>query len=138
MNSFVRPLTSLIFTVSVWSDIFLSSSVALTFTSYELFVPISVGFSKSGDDLKVSAPVEESILNLEASAPPFRDQVTFLSALKVWTEFKFSFTDFELIDEPAPPEGPVILAPSFMSAIETVFWRVDLLPASSVATTVIS
>ena len=45
-------------------------------------VPVSEGFSKSGVDLKANKPEEELILNLDASAPPFIDQVTVLSAEK--------------------------------------------------------
>ena len=61
-----------------------------------MLVPVSVGFSKSGADLKVSAPVEESILNLEASAPPFKDHVAFSVAENVWTALLFSTIDFVL------------------------------------------
>ena len=67
-------------TVKACSIILPAESVARTTTSYELSVPTSIGFSKSGADLKVKAPVDESILNFEASAPPFRDQVTVLLA----------------------------------------------------------
>ena len=73
-----------------------------------MFVPESEGFSKSGADLKVSAPVEEFILNLEASAPPFKDQVTVSFAENVWTVVEFSLIDLELEDAPALPVGPVI------------------------------
>ena len=37
--------TFAIFTVRVWSAVLPPPSVALTLTSYELFVPVSVGFS---------------------------------------------------------------------------------------------
>ena len=99
-----------------------------------MLVPVSVGFSKSGADLKVSAPVEESILNLEASAPPFKDQVTVLSAENVWIEDEFSLIDLELEFAPEPPEGPVIFgAFSSTSEIFTVrFWS-EVFPAESVA-----
>ena len=69
---------------------------------------MSVGVSKSGSDLNVNAPVEEFMLNFEASAPPFKDQVTFSSAEKVWTNFKFSSIDLELDEDPEPPLGPLI------------------------------
>ena len=61
-----------------------------------MLVPLSEGFSKSGADLKVSAPVEESILNLEASVPPFKDQVAVSVAENVWTVLLFSTIDFVL------------------------------------------
>ena len=46
--------------------------------------------------------------NLEASAPPLRDQVTDSLAVKVWTEVVFSLMDLLLLESPALPEGPVI------------------------------
>ena len=42
---------------------------------------LSNGFSKSGSDLNDRIPVEESMVNKEASFPPFNDQVTDSSAL---------------------------------------------------------
>ena len=54
-------------------------------------------------------PVEEFISNLEASAPPFNDQVTDSSALKIWTEVVVSSSiDLILVEFPAKPLGPVI------------------------------
>ena len=97
---------------------------------------ISEGFSKSGADLKVRAPVEEFILNLETSAPPIKDQVTVSVAENVWTVVEFSLIDLELEEEPAPPEGPVIVG-AISSRFETFtvkFWS-EVLPAPSVALT---
>ena len=45
---------------------------------------------------------------MEASTPPFIDQVTVSSALKVWTALVPSSIDFELVEFPAKPLGPVI------------------------------
>ena len=68
-------------------------------------------------------------MNFEASAPPFKDHVTVSSAENVWTAVKFSFTSLELDEEPAPPEGPVIVgAISSIFTIVTGFLKVDLLP----------
>ena len=53
----------------------------------------SEGFSKSGALLKLKAPVELLMLNLEASSPPFNDQVTVSFAAKVWTVVWFSLID---------------------------------------------
>ena len=85
--------------------------------------------------MKVSAPLE-SILNLEASAPPFKDQVTFSFAENVWTEVVFSLIDLELELAPAPPEGPVIWAEvSSISVTFTVMVWSDVVPEESVALT---
>ena len=43
---------------------------------------LSRGFSKSGKELNERIPVEESIVNKEASSPPFKDHLTVSSALK--------------------------------------------------------
>ena len=45
-------------------------SEARTTISYTLFAPLSVGTSKFGEDLNVTAPVALSILNNAASTPP--------------------------------------------------------------------
>ena len=88
--------------------------------------------------MKVSAPLE-SILNLEASAPPFKDQVTFSLAENVWTEVVPSLIDLELELAPAPPEGPEILAEvSSISVTFTVMVWSEVLPAESVALTLTS
>ena len=60
----------------------------------------SEGFSKSGAVLKLKAPEELLILNLEASAPPFNDQVTVSLASKVLTAVAFSLIDTVLVDAP--------------------------------------
>ena len=52
------------------------------------------------------------IANLEASAPPLRDQVTVSLAVKVWIAVVFSLMDLLLVASPALPDGPVIFAPS--------------------------
>ena len=46
--------------------------------------------------------------NLEASAPPLRDQVTDSLAVKVWIAVVFSLIDLLLVEAPALPEGPVM------------------------------
>ena len=46
--------------------------------------------------------------NLEASAPPLRDQVTVSLAEKVWIAVVFSLIDFVLVASPALPDGPVM------------------------------
>ena len=59
--------------------------------------------------------------NLEASAPPLRDQVTDSLAVKVWIAVVFSLMDLELVASPALPEGPVMDAEvSSISLTETV------------------
>ena len=85
--------------------------------------------------MNVRAPVEEFILNLEASAPPFKDQVTALLAENVWTLGEFSLIDLELVEEPDPPDGPVMVTSlsSFCIFTERV-WS-EVLPAESVALT---
>ena len=100
--------SSITFTVTFCWDLSFEESLASTITSYELSFPLSVGFSKSGVDLKVRAPVEEFISNLEASTPPFNDQVTDSSALKVWTVVDPSSIDLVLDEFPAEPLGPVM------------------------------
>ena len=72
------------------------------------------------DFLKVSSPVEEFISNLEASAPPFIDQVTDSSALKVWTAVDPSSIDLALVELPAWPLGPVITGLFPISIFEVV------------------
>ena len=47
-------------------------------------------------------------MNRAASAPPFRDQVTGWSAVKLWTDVVFSAIDAVLVESPALPDGPVI------------------------------
>ena len=112
--------SSITFTVTFCWDLSLEESFASTITSYELSFPLSVGFSKSGVDLKVRAPVEEFISNLDASAPPFNDQVTDSSALKIWTALVPSSIDFELVEFPAEPLGPVITGLFPISIFEVV------------------
>ena len=60
--------------------------------------------------------MEEFILNLEASAPPFKDQlIVWFSkespgvAANLNIDVLFSSVEIELVEEPAPPEGPVII-----------------------------
>ena len=57
---------------------------------------------------KVKAPVEELIVNNEASVPPFNDQVTVSSAVKVFTVETFSLIDTDEVASPSVPEGPLI------------------------------
>ena len=62
--------------------------------------------------------------------------MTVSSAENVWTAVEFSFIDLELVEEPFPPEGPVILGPT-SSKFATLTVRVwsEALPAESVALT---
>ena len=50
------------------------------------------------------------MVNLDASTPPFNDQVTVSLAEKVATVVRFSFTLATLVASPALPDGPVIFA----------------------------
>ena len=68
----------------------------------------SVGVSKSGALAKLKAPVEELMVNLDASTPPFNDQVTVSLAVNPWTPVIFSFIDLVLVASPALPDEPVI------------------------------
>ena len=74
-------------------------------------------------------------MNLEASAPPFNDQVTVLLAEKVWTVVEFSLIDLELVEEPDPPDGPVMVTSLSSFSIFTVRVWSEVLPAESVALT---
>ena len=72
--------------------------------------------------------------NLEASAPPLRDQVTVSLAVKVWIAVVFSLIDLEDDESPALPEGPVMDAEvSSTSLTEIVRVWSEVLPAESVA-----
>ena len=65
--------------------------------------------------------MELLIENLDASAPPLRDQVTVSLAVKVWIAVVFSLIDLLLVESPALPEGPVMDGSiSSISATETV------------------
>ena len=68
----------------------------------------SVGFSKSGADIKEKEPVVSSIANLSLSADSPNDQVTVSSAVKLCTAVAFSTMDASLVISPASPDGPVI------------------------------
>ena len=68
----------------------------------------------------MSLPVEELMLNLGASAPPFNDQVTSSSALKVWTVVCPSSIDLLLVKLPACPLGPLITGLFPISIFEVV------------------
>ena len=68
----------------------------------------SVGFSKSGAEIKDKAPVVSSIANLSLSADSPNDQVTVSSAVKLCTAVVFSTIDASLVASPASPDGPVI------------------------------
>ena len=58
---------------------------------------------------------------MEASAPPFNDQVTDSSALKIWTEVVVSSSiDLILVELPAWPLGPVIIGLLPISIFEVV------------------
>ena len=76
--------------------------------------------------------MEESIENLDASAPPFNDQVTVSSAVNVRTVVWFSLTVLVLVAAPALPVLPWIKG--FVSSTlvtETVtVWSEVLLPLS--------
>ena len=57
---------------------------------------------------KVKAPVEEFIANKAESSPPFNDQVTVSSAVKVFTVETFSLIDIDEVASPSIPDGPLI------------------------------
>ena len=96
----------------------------------------SVGFSKSGAEIKDKAPVVSSIANLSLSADSPNDQVTVSFALKEPTTILFSSTEVLLDVSPASPDGPVITGLiSSTSVTSTVTVWLDLFPASSVAST---
>ena len=97
----------------------------------------SVGLSKFGALLKLKAPVEESIENLDTSAPPFNDQVTDSLAVKPWTPETFSCIDFALVAAPALPDDPVIWAgvSSTSRIVIVVVWSTLLLDPSVDLTT---
>ena len=89
----------------------------------------SVGLSKFGALLKLKAPADELIANLDASAPPFNDQVTVSFASKVLTAVPFSLIDTVLVDAPASlPDGPVIVG-DVLSAVVKLREVVSLIPA---------
>ena len=52
--------------------------------------------------------MEELIANLEASAPPFNDQVTVSLAVNVWTVVVFSFIDLEKVVLPDSPASMIL------------------------------
>ena len=52
--------------------------------------------------------MEELISNKAESSPPFNDQVTVSSALKVFTVETFSLMDTDEVASPSVPEGPLI------------------------------
>ena len=52
--------------------------------------------------------MEELIANLEASAPPFNDQVTVSLAVNVWTAVVFSFIDLEKVVLPDSPASIIL------------------------------
>ena len=52
--------------------------------------------------------MDELIENLEASAPPFNDQVTVSSAVNVCTAVVFSFIDLEKVVLPDSPASIIL------------------------------
>ena len=68
------------------------------------------------------------IVNKEASAPSFKDQVTEESsvAVKVWTAVVFSEIDFVLVLSPALPDGPKMLG----LIIPGVIWPAERVTSS--------
>ena len=68
----------------------------------------SAGLSKSAELFKVRAPVEESIENLDASAPPFNDQVTVSLEENVCTAVVFSFIDLANVVLPDSPDSMIL------------------------------
>ena len=91
----------------------------------------SVGFSKSGALLKLNAPVDGLIANLDASAPPFNDQVTDELEVNLWTTsevLKFSLTDLEKVVLPDSPASIIL------ETVTVTVW-LEIFPWLSVALT---
>ena len=68
----------------------------------------SAGFSKSAALFKVKAPVDELIENLDASAPPFNDQVTVSLEVNVCTAVVFSLIDLANVVLPDSPDSMIL------------------------------
>ena len=79
--------------------------------------------------------MDELIENKVASAPPFNDQVTVSLAENVSILIIFSLIVFMLVEDPDPPEGPIIIGLTVSILRVTVLLASDpsllVLPAES-------